>query len=218
MATLACLQEWEKSTVNGTTGRLFAFFNSGSSSGASQPHRHIQFLPIDDMREGDTNQEWEPLIDLLAKNPGTEESLESSICTAKSMKEKPKVHFGYSLKSLPESPSSSDLYAIYSEVRESSYKAWTEDCSDIDQSPREPENFSYNMAMTTSALVVCPRTRDSCSLGSVGDVTLNGTMLAGTFMVKDEKLWDFIKKKPQVPMNVMRTVGILPPFDGRASF
>jgi ATP adenylyltransferase len=104
-------------------------------------------------------------------------------------------------------------------VRERSYKAWTEDCSEIDPSPtKEPENFSYNMAMTTSALVICPRTRDSCSLGPIGDVTLNGTMLAGTFMVKDEKLWEFIKREPQVPMNVMRTVGILPPFDGRASF
>ncbi|KAI5801166.1 hypothetical protein EDC01DRAFT_646989 [Geopyxis carbonaria] len=27
-------------------GRLFAFFNSGPHSGASQPHRHVQFLPL----------------------------------------------------------------------------------------------------------------------------------------------------------------------------
>jgi ATP adenylyltransferase len=74
-ATLACLKEWEKPSADGTTGRLFAFFNSGSNSGASQAHRHVQFLPIDDMREGDTNQEWEPLIDLLAQDPGTRDNL-----------------------------------------------------------------------------------------------------------------------------------------------
>lgn len=69
--TFACLKEWEASTSGSTaSGRLFAFFNSGIWSGASQPHRHIQLLPIEDMREGDIDNEWSPLIDTLADNPG----------------------------------------------------------------------------------------------------------------------------------------------------
>ncbi|KFY25609.1 hypothetical protein V493_04552 [Pseudogymnoascus sp. VKM F-4281 (FW-2241)] len=31
--------------------RLFGFFNSGPHSGASQPHRHVQFLPVESMRK-----------------------------------------------------------------------------------------------------------------------------------------------------------------------
>jgi ATP adenylyltransferase len=48
---------------------LFAFFNSGKHSGASQPHRHIQFLPVDSMMSGVKQGEWRPLVDKLALSP-----------------------------------------------------------------------------------------------------------------------------------------------------
>ncbi|PFH63108.1 hypothetical protein XA68_17752 [Ophiocordyceps unilateralis] len=41
-ATMACVRAY-KQTKRG----LFAFFNSGEHSGASQPHRHIQLLPVE---------------------------------------------------------------------------------------------------------------------------------------------------------------------------
>ncbi|KIE02731.1 5',5'''-P-1,P-4-tetraphosphate phosphorylase 2, partial [Metarhizium majus ARSEF 297] len=47
-ATLACIEAFEPADGEG----LFAFFNSGEHSGASQPHRHIQLLPIARMRDG----------------------------------------------------------------------------------------------------------------------------------------------------------------------
>lgn len=51
---------------------LFGFFNSGGNSGASQPHRHIQFLPVESMRSGvKDGQRWNVLADSLLKNPGT---------------------------------------------------------------------------------------------------------------------------------------------------
>lgn len=50
-ATMLCLREWEKESED-KEKRLFAFFNSGRHSGASQPHRHIQFLPVADMSWG----------------------------------------------------------------------------------------------------------------------------------------------------------------------
>ncbi|KAI5284768.1 bifunctional AP-4-A phosphorylase/ADP sulfurylase, partial [Ascosphaera aggregata] len=46
--------------------RLFAFFNSGDNSGASQPHRHVQFLPIENMNPSDTD--WRPLINVLRES------------------------------------------------------------------------------------------------------------------------------------------------------
>lgn len=63
-----CLREWQKAD-DGRSGRqLFAFFNSGKHSGASQPHRHIQFLPVEKM-QGDVPQtDWSALTDMVASS------------------------------------------------------------------------------------------------------------------------------------------------------
>lgn len=50
---------------------LFGFFNSGEHSGASQPHRHIQFLPVESMRNGmGASEDWGVLADALSQKPG----------------------------------------------------------------------------------------------------------------------------------------------------
>lgn len=59
--TYACLKAWEK----GDTGELYAFFNCGEHSGASQPHRHLQFLPADNMQQDQADSEWSLLINRL---------------------------------------------------------------------------------------------------------------------------------------------------------
>lgn len=63
-ATYACLSAWREESAS-KQKRLFAFFNSGEYSGASQPHRHVQFLPLEKMRENDANSSWELLIELI---------------------------------------------------------------------------------------------------------------------------------------------------------
>jgi ATP adenylyltransferase len=63
-AAYACLKAWQDGTGS-KQRRLFAFFNSGEHSGASQPHRHLQFLPVENMRDGEATSSWELLIDLI---------------------------------------------------------------------------------------------------------------------------------------------------------
>jgi sulfate adenylyltransferase (ADP) / ATP adenylyltransferase len=67
--TYECLKEWEKDTAGGERKdkKLFAFFNSGAESGASQPHRHLQFLPVESVK-GDEDG-WELLIDRIERDP-----------------------------------------------------------------------------------------------------------------------------------------------------
>jgi len=61
-----CLKEWEKpEDSKDQPGRLFAFFNSGEHSGASQAHRHLQFLPVEDIKRDVGNGKWTLLIDLM---------------------------------------------------------------------------------------------------------------------------------------------------------
>lgn len=68
-ATYACLKAWQDDENDASKPRrLFAFFNSGEHSGASQPHRHVQFLPTEAMAaEG-----WELLVDAILAR-GTQE-------------------------------------------------------------------------------------------------------------------------------------------------
>lgn len=60
-----CLKEWQGQTHDGQSKRLFAFFNSGEHSGASQPHRHLQFLPVEDMQGGEAGRGWSLLADSI---------------------------------------------------------------------------------------------------------------------------------------------------------
>jgi len=68
-ATYACLKAWHGQTADGTRRRLFAFFNSGEHSGASQPHRHLQFLPVESMRSGQKSSDWDLLMDQIVDSP-----------------------------------------------------------------------------------------------------------------------------------------------------
>jgi ATP adenylyltransferase len=64
-AAYACLKAYRD---NGE--ELFGFFNSGKASGASQPHRHIQFLPVESMRSGiEGGVKWDVLADSLISTP-----------------------------------------------------------------------------------------------------------------------------------------------------
>lgn len=65
--THACIREWDEGRQN---GKLFAFFNSGQHSGASQPHRHLQFLSVDEMKRDQQDQgAWDPLISRMLDHP-----------------------------------------------------------------------------------------------------------------------------------------------------
>lgn len=65
-AAYKCLKAYQE---NGE--ELFGFFNSGDDSGASQPHRHIQFLPVESMRDGiEDPTEWNILVDRLLEKKG----------------------------------------------------------------------------------------------------------------------------------------------------
>ncbi len=86
-ATVACLRSWEQERASpdaagAGTGqeemeqpqqqqqqRLFAFFNSGKASGASQRHRHIQFLPVEDVARRVAPGEWRLPLDAAAAPP-----------------------------------------------------------------------------------------------------------------------------------------------------
>ncbi|RBA17802.1 hypothetical protein FPRO05_11517 [Fusarium proliferatum] len=212
-ATLACIEAYETSrrtqaeqghrdgTLGGGDG-LFAFFNCGDHSGASQPHRHIQLLPIARMKDGfEADTPWSVLAD----------ELKTKIAPFATFAEDIKLGM-----------SGAELHSTYLRLYRKACRAvavYTKDPLHTEEAPAEgPTRISYNMAMTKDTLVVCPRLAEGVKLQSqdgdiFGTVALNGTLLAGTALVKNELEWETLKKDPETLRNVLRDIGVPTTFD-----
>ncbi|KAL6867018.1 alpha-galactosidase [Trichoderma novae-zelandiae] len=182
---------------------LFAFFNAGDHSGASQPHRHIQLLPISRMKDGlGKDSSWDVLAqqaELLEKTP-----------------------FATFSEPISTETSPADLHAAYLRLYKKACRAVaqhthtesTETAPDDEIASTGEVSISYNMAMTRDRLVVCPRLsdggeiRDSETSSPAGFLALNGTVLAGTALVKSEVEWEALKKSPGQLLAVLRSIGV----------
>lgn len=213
-ATYECLRAWANPTnlnpSKSTSTRLFAFFNSGEDSGASQPHRHLQFLPVEAMHQPGT-ESWAPLIDLLTTQPHNPPTFQSH----------PALPFAHFALPLPPNPSPDTLHTIYIAL----YRAAVGAVQGSD--PREglsstatqgPSAISYNLAMTLETMMIAPRRAETArvpvdiaaaeDIADPGLISLNGTILAGTLMVKLEGEWDVLRTKPEVLGRLLRDVGV----------
>ena len=80
--------------------------------------------------------------------------------------------------------------------------------------------------MTTSIMAICPRRSETATLdvaggntqeaARVGPVAVNGTILAGTLMVKTEEDWNELRRDRGRLSDLLNLVG-LPPENGLAS-
>ncbi|KAG9378894.1 APA2 ATP adenylyltransferase [Pyrenophora tritici-repentis] len=204
-ATYACLKEWQESTGD-QKRRLLAFFNSGEHSGASQPHRHLQFLPVEGMRDGDKTSSWDMLIDSILDTTGQS-------TTARD------IPFAFFPRLFNSEPSGAELLAMYKELYESAKAAVDAFISSHpDQFALHPVDdgdlpISYNLGMTTSGMVVIPRRAEGTMLrrddgSEVGFVALNGTTLGGTMMVKHQDEWDMLRNNPVLLDKILGAIGI----------
>lgn len=202
-----CLRAWEE---NGHS--LFAFFNSGEHSGASQPHRHLQFLPIEDM-VGDARDGWSPLC----------ETMTSAAHVLPPLLSNPRLPFVHFAMSLEDDPSAAEIFHRYTILLkaglagiggqispESLHRAKIED--------QGRTTFSYNLAMTRKLMAILPRRSESAKIPHVpeGSVAINGTILAGTMMVKSEQEWKQLREKPELVQQLLREITFLPPKESAA--
>ncbi|KAF2735097.1 Ap4A phosphorylase-like protein II [Polyplosphaeria fusca] len=208
-ATFACLQAWQDGGAHGQQERLFAFFNSGDHSGASQPHRHLQFLPLKSMKAGEQSDGWDLLIDLI---------LSQQKPAKRGLLQHTGVPFTHYAMEFSSQPSGSDLLEAYNRL----FKAAKEAVDDYVASnsdnfrlhPTEDGSLpiSYNLAMTTSGMAICPRRSGGAMLqrddgSNIGFVELNGTVLGGTLMVKDQEEWDVLKAQPDKLTSILSAIG-----------
>lgn len=197
-ATLACIAAYENARKDDAHNQegLYAFFNSGEHSGASQPHRHIQLLPVSRMRDDlDQGNNWTVMADELERH---------------------KAPFATFTEKIHLDMEASDLYAAYIRL----YKRASRAVALHEKSPNtEPAAatgeaaMSYNMAMTSSTLALCPRLAEGAQIVTpdghiLGNISLNGTVLAGTALVKSELEWGALQKDGTGFVDVLKNIGI----------
>lgn len=198
-----CERGDEESRVH--EGELFAFFNSGEFSGASQPHRHIQLLPVARMRDGLEDGEW----DVLAKRLVGE------------VKDLP---FSTFAEEIEPGMSPRQLWEAYLRLYRRACNAvgaflGRQDVAEGAQIQVDgPARISYNLAVTRHALTVCPRLADGAPVWDsgemVGKLSLNGTVLAGTALVKSSIEWDALRKDPNELLQVLSAIGLPKRYEG----
>ena len=186
-------------------GGLLAFFNSGEHSGASQSHRHIQLLPVERMRDG------------LEEARGTSGSAWTVLADQLDERETPFLTFSERVRL---DMSAEDIHKAYLRLYRRACRAVamhagrSDGISSDSAAPMEGEaRISYNLAMTRDNLVICPRLAEGAEIrasdGSlVGAVALNGTVLAGTALVKNEAEWDALREDPEGLLTVLRRIGV----------
>ena len=178
---------------------LFVFFNSGEHSGASQPHRHLQLLPVDRMRDGLERVERGDVWGVLAERLAREQQEQA---------------LPFTVFSTPMSPgmSAKARHDAYVET----YKRAVEAVLPGTEAPGEGEaKISYNFAMTKTSMAICPRTAEGAVITDktgreIGYVALNGTVLAGTALVKTQAEWDALGEDPDLLRGVLEKIGIRP--------
>ncbi|RHZ72668.1 hypothetical protein CDV55_108856 [Aspergillus turcosus] len=209
-AAYACIKAWRDNQTgqdDSESKRLFAFFNSGDESGASQPHRHLQFLPVEAMSQGDSGS-WRPLIDTVSSQSVGPES------EYRRLSQIPFAHFALPL---PENPTADTLHAIYLSLYRVALSTAKGSLGEHAQATGGPAAISYNLAMTESMMMICPRRCESARIPvdpsalrdvqEPGVVALNGTILAGTLMVKAEAEWNELRRNPDRLADILASVG-----------
>lgn len=201
-AAHACVRAYHDNDGEGGGG-LFVFFNSGEHSGASQPHRHLQLLPDDKMREGlpEAGGDWTVLADRLT---GDDEDNAG----------RAELPFASFAERIADDINPKALRSAYVRLYRRACAAAGLDEKDLGDLEAEdvPARISYNLGMTRNSLVVCPRAAEGDVVRSrdgeeVGRLALNGTVLAGTALVKSEAEWDALRADPEQLWGVLGKIG-----------
>ncbi|KAK4185366.1 HIT-like domain-containing protein [Podospora australis] len=201
-AAWGCIEAYHAKEKEGEEGELYVFFNSGPHSGASQPHRHLQLLPVSRMRDGLEAEriEWNVLANSLAEEE-TRRRLPFQTFTRRIP---------------PPAPFSrgAQLRGIYLELyREACCAGGVE----AKEQTEGEAKISYNLALTKRAMVLVPRVAEGGPVfegageegkKTVGKVALNGTVLAGTALVKTQEEWDALRKDPGQLGRVLGGIGV----------
>jgi len=120
--------------------------------------------------------------------------------------------FVYFSSVIPDNPNPRQLHDIYISLYDKACQAAKGSPTETPATGRE-SSISYNMGITDRAIVLCPRNSEGIKIRSIGGeligpVSLNGTVLGGTLLVKTEEEWKALRKDELKLMEVLGSIGI----------
>ncbi|KAI0074645.1 hypothetical protein K474DRAFT_1647701 [Panus rudis PR-1116 ss-1] len=162
--------------------KFFAFYNCGNFSGASQPHKHLQLIPIED--DG-------PPVERLARaahieSPDRPFAL-STLPYANHVRRLPP-----SLSSSATSPStlSHELSSAFMSLLDLSISTIRHDAT----YPTGPP--SYNVILTLDHMHIIPRKEETYTLQETGErLSINALGFAGMLLVKSERELEAVRRE-----------------------
>ncbi|KAK6462734.1 5',5'''-P-1,P-4-tetraphosphate phosphorylase [Scheffersomyces coipomensis] len=168
--------------VSASEDDWFAFYNSGPQSGASQPHKHIQFMTLPHQKG------FKVFAESLA------DTSESFIPNAKrDPLQNPNLPFAHYVVKLPNVIDDLDDLALYfgSLIQSTLNTLRQNDSHDI----------SYNFVMTTKYMLMVPR-----SNGKYKDkLGINSCGIIGLILCKDDELLQLVKNDG--PLAILEAIG-----------
>ncbi|MBI4194647.1 MAG: phosphorylase [Betaproteobacteria bacterium] len=173
-ALLACMAGHE----------ALGFYNGGVTAGASQPHKHLQMVPLP-LGEGGTLTPIDALLDTVPHRPG--------FCTVPRL---PFRHtFAWLEPALPGDPlkAAARLEALYlAALAHIGVMA-------VEGEGEHRQSAPYNLLVTRRWLLAVPRTREHFD-----SISINALGFAGSLFVRDEAQFAAVKRAG--PMAVLRAV------------
>ncbi|KAJ7217762.1 ATP adenylyltransferase-domain-containing protein [Mycena pura] len=157
---------------------LFAFYNCGDISGASQAHKHVQFIPLED--------EDGPPIEYLARRVKLEtpdRPFTLSLAYANHVFRFPDRLYTYTRENLEPVLAQAFLSLLDLAI------------STIRHAAAYPAHKpSYNVVLTLEHLHIIPRAREAHVLAATGDeLSVNALAFAGMLLVKSERELEAVK-------------------------
>lgn len=180
IASLKILESLEKSSTKNE--KFFGFYNCGENSGASQPHKHIQFLKFPD--------NFSPFPNGLVSNvdpfiaTSTKEPLQS--------KNVPFAHYVIPLEKDPKKLYDIDYLGL-------AFSSLLQRVLTVLRDAEKPT--AYNVVFTRKWLLIAPRS-DAYYKGKLG---LNSAGFIGLILAKNEELLKLIKEDG--PNKILEQVG-----------
>ncbi|GAO50318.1 ATP adenylyltransferase [Saitoella complicata NRRL Y-17804] len=164
----------------GLRSKHMAFYNCGPASGASQGHKHVQFIPLP------SADEFTPFPDDIVRaqssnGPGLGQLLQHDA-----------ISFEHFILPIPRNPTPDDLAEIYVHLLSPTIQACRmADCKTI----------SYNVCMTRDWMFMAPRVNEGWD-----GLSFNSTAMVGMLLVKSEVEMEKVKKEG--PSNILAKVGV----------
>jgi len=129
--------------------------------------------------------------------------------------------FTYFATVLPLNPADSQLHALYMSLHQQACNAMalylSKHANDEEKifTSTAQSSISYNLGFTAKTMVLIPRRAEGSMIPTdldepkaTGPIALNGTVLAGTLLVKNELEWQTLKGDDSKLLRVLEAIGI----------